>query len=336
MDPSKNIYPHHSYFCKHLQIKDRETTHCMYNPEYGFAAAIFYLQVDRVNELLTKISEEKLLLVKCEPITKTSDLNILEKICICQQSTGHHIDVNTLHRVARADMFSATKTIETIVHLLLKKQPKLITPKCFDFAQVTGKDNLIKIMMQYEETDFENVCYICHSGACSQTFLSHICECKMPIHFMCLEILLKTSDGTCKTCKTRFRLNESRTCVSNADIRIFSPFDDFYPQMFSKKKYVSIQDKPLTEKLYWAVCYLQIRRVINLLSEFSKEYYKGYIMNIISGRNRSSPFQTIKLDKDGNIEMLELMEVLPTNYSKIHNYTAHKRIETMLNDKIKK
>jgi hypothetical protein len=148
MDPIKNIYPHHPYFCKHLQIKDRETTHCTYNTEYGLVAAIFYLQVDRVNELLTKISEEELLLVKGDPITKISDINILEKICICSQSIRHHIDcVNTLHRVAQADMFSTTKTIETIVHFLLKKQPKLITPKCFEFAQLTGKDNLIKIMM---------------------------------------------------------------------------------------------------------------------------------------------------------------------------------------------
>ena len=187
------------------------------------------------------------------------------------------------------------------------------------------------------------VCYLCESGTKSFPMLSHICECKKPIHLICLRMLLKATQTECEFCKSRFCLNEVRTVSSKAswskkqypELCVFSPFDDIYPQPKSFGKIVNIKHLSLAKKLYCAICYLQIKRVSDILTKISQQEYIEYIMSIVSGEELDTPFKTIKLDEDGNIEKLILLDILPSNYSRWYNRGAIGRIEKMLNDKTK-
>jgi hypothetical protein len=267
--------------------------------------------------------------------SKVDERNLFEELCLTQRSVGlYKSKHNCIREVIQADSNNTTKQICEIVHLLLKKTMKLLTPKCFKYALSIGNYDLIGVMLEYDETEGENICYICMSGALPQEQFINICKCKIPIHRICLKKLLKTNGKICKTCRTQFRLNEIRIKYGkNKETSIFSPFDDFYPAMTANGRYISCRDMQLMDKLYLAVCYLQLDRIISILDVLSKEKFHKYIMDILE-RKEDNIFSMIEL-KDGKINKLELKDSFPSGYGLNGNKEVMGTINICMNNKLK-
>jgi hypothetical protein len=311
MDPQKDIY--YCDKCKNIHKCDKPLEN-----------AIYFLCVNRVKELLEKLSTEEV-----RNYRNKWNKNILE-YTLNNLSGWSGSKFLSVDNIAYPDFVpgsvlalignkaeAITKYLE-ILELLCKKCPDLITEKMVTYASDQRATSIVKVLTNYYiERDTDNICCICFS-AHNSNLIDNTCLCKNKIHLECLIELTKKHGSICKTCRG------TNGAVLDPNGRMIFPFKDIYRYPLINR-YLIIDDK--NTKLHYAIAYLQADRVLDLLKNFTKEEYLEYYEKAdgYALHNRAQ-----------GTGALTLKNMPYTNLSRDKNTARFSEIETILYDFHKK
>jgi hypothetical protein len=285
IDADSNIYPCSNHSCKKFHISATPLT-----------SALKYLQLSKVKEILkfadlataNKMILDELKICTNNPnIKETEHLDIVNKfICELYGTSGSCAEYPTVNVVGVYDMKvqpSPYKKHNHELHLecvnlyceildyLCSKYPQSIKPSHFECMNAYSATRVIKILQKYFQDDapLESSCFVCGTSY-SSNLITCTCKCKINVHLQCLiELITKNSD-TCKTCLTKFGSKIDKRG------RMFFPDSDIYasPLMSSY-----IFPKTLNDKLHFAIIYMQVNRVKQILQSMTPEQFTDYKNN---------------------------------------------------------
>lgn len=262
-------------------------------------ASITWLQIEETRRILDQIDIATLKRMTYDKPWGEEMPNILETLC-SKTALGNleyfYIDNQEAWQI--------------IIRLLVSKCPELLTEKCIDNARISHKSDLIDFLRIVSDEVCDNslesklvvaadCCYICTLSADPNYLLRRLCACNAILHYECLKKLilrqnLQTEENElyknydCMICKTGYKIGMHRG-------RIICPFDDIYPPPLMTN--AESRKILFPENLLYAVWYLQVDRVKELLSQISTkeisicfEPYKQNILHIICDTNMPSNF----------------------------------------------
>jgi hypothetical protein len=164
------------------------------------------------------------------------------------------------------------KSFYNIVDFLSTKYPKLITKNCYSYPIAYNILPILSILSSNDITNIdEDECHVC-LGKCNIQMINSTCCCKSKIHFCCLLKCVLLFNNNCKTCNTSY----------NATIdkyqRINFPSNSIYRQPLMND-YIFIKDDDIKNKIQYAIMYLEINILENLLNNITKEDFYNYKNN---------------------------------------------------------
>ena len=172
---------------------------------------------------------------------------------------------------------SVIKILE-IIELIASKFPQLITDKIISYADNKNASPLIKIYTQYYINKTEDSCFICYSSHKSELLnMDRFCHnCKLSIHLKCLIQSIKINGTKCTICKTEISvINYSeKFCFPDANIYptpLMSSYTILKLESEDEQKNINLQ-------LHFAIAYLCVDRVEELLRNITDEQFKNYLL----------------------------------------------------------
>jgi len=245
------------YLCKNWKCNK-------YHKFYGkerLVYAIYYLEIDRVKELINESSKEELLNFHEIKTTNYQEfLNILEYI---------FLKIDSYYKSTREPCFNLIKHICKIYPEFITN--KLIKGRCYDFIKNMNVLQILRNNMIDNENDDEQ-CIICFSSN-KNLLINNTCSCKNKIHLDCLTNSIKHNINNdydiCKTCET------TNNCVIDEKYRFLFPNKNIYRQPLLSN-YVFIDENNKKEQLFFAIIYLQTKTVENILNNMTSDEFIEY------------------------------------------------------------
>jgi len=327
-DPQNDIYLCREYNCKSFHKYQENHLSPLIN-------AIYYLELQRVKDLLNQISKE-------EVIDKYNfynlphnnyNHNILYFIFSNFMNTGcaqsdnegklipslHSVSWYSLRKVIKpknlAEKISNELTIE-LVEYLCSTYPELITYNDIEGANRLNCNVIANILENYYidkiKTYDEPICCICFSSF-EVNLINNVCVCKNHIHIKCLIKCINQFGDICRTC------NNSTHSHLDSKNRIMFPKVNIYPSPLLTG-YLILKDE--FEQLHYAIAYLCIDRIKDLLNNMSDEKFKKYV--------EKADYYTLH-KKENNL--LKLKDVPYTNLSRSNHTYDFLLIEKMFEEK---
>lgn len=196
---------------------------------------------------------------------------------------GENPDEFTLKKISIFDFKCVSRDINIeqrkkiyleILEMLVEKFPKLITDKVIEIIHRWNVTIMIEIVTKYMRDDMNNIdagneCYVCSLSYADQ-LINSPCSCKNLVHLHCLIKITKENGDTCRTCRNNFGHQ-----IDNRG-RYFYPKIDIYASPLMSN-YIMIENDDYKNKLHFAIAYLQVERVLELLSAFTKDMLEDYI-----------------------------------------------------------
>jgi hypothetical protein len=275
---------------------------------------IYYLQLDNIKNILNNMTEEQILNYKkylYNPNITTNE-NILDFILfeligssggisfpVCLKYISYMNITNYNKQNANFKIF-IDKLIE-IINFICNKCPKLITKKMIEHLTYRRCTKLVKILSNYYINDKfnKNTCYICMADH-DVNLIKMPCTCNMYIHLECLVELVNNNGKKCMTCRN------SLGVVIDKKKRIHFPKLNIYKAPLVNQ-YLIIDKDNIIESLRYAIIYLQIDKVKEILNNMTSEQFQFYKKNVRFGGLH-------KLDKNNN--KLKLADSLFSNFNR--------------------
>lgn len=209
------------------------------------------------------------------------------------------------------------KKLLSILELILIKCPSLLKPKHLETFQNFGATYLIDLFRKHyvDFTDPENCCYVCFS-ATKKYMIDNVCNCNILIHLDCLNKLVKTSGTKCKICKKNYGVQiDTRG-------RLYYPEAGIYPSPLMSH-YVFVKNEDYKTQLHYAIAYLQVNIVADILSNITTEQYREYV-------NTADYYALHKYDNG----ILKISDFPYTNFRRDkNNHKLFLKIELLLSQK---
>ena len=260
---SKNIYPCRNWFCdKFHKSEDKEV----------LFDAIYFLQPARVKEILQDFDEKLAKESKCQDDTM---LDYIFLHLMYYRDESHEYPT-----LARINFFSishpdynnnsSVEKICEIIEIICAKFPVLIKEEHLETVVGQRIQKLITILTKYSK-DKPNAdeCFVC-SSTYSTHLIPNTCSCKNKVHLECLIKLVKQFGNICTVCKT------TNNAVIDPRNRVIFPKNNIYKEPLLSN-YIIINQSDLSKSLSFAVAYLQVERVKELLGTMSSDDMKKYI-----------------------------------------------------------
>jgi len=269
-----------SYLKNYTSHEDGSITLDKNNDEYDhnkFIASVYFLQKDKFLELLDKVNNE--ILVKCILMLTILDtfysyIYNSEKIIamtrlMLQKIQGTHTNFAQFILQCHKNVRRSSEWYFYNIRLEMQTNPHNIAPlKC-----VTDNYGMEELLQEFEVTkNDEDVCKYCLSMTPKEQ-LVFPCKCKSPIHIRCFLKFFQRGN-TCEICLDRFsRVNElrCRSQMTHMELEklVFFPFDDLYPIPLAPD--FSLRKVTGDDKFVYALCYLQCKRMKDLLRQAIEE-----------------------------------------------------------------
>ena len=197
----------------------------------------------------------------------------------------HHVSFLDFHnnipkyKISRSYIKSVRiKEYIKVFEYIAKNYSELIREKHIEKAVEYNAKPIYDILIKYfNEDDIDDSCDKC--CLCFSTIqvqlINNICSCKNKIHYYCLTDLVKQyKKSYCTVCLTPYKH------VIDYDNNLFFPYSGIYPQISQKYKTVFIDKNNKKIQLYYAIAYLIVPKVREILDEISKEEFYEYINGI--------------------------------------------------------
>jgi hypothetical protein len=169
--------------------------------------------------------------------------------------------------------YKKNKEYLNILLYIAKNYSEIITENHINKAVEYGAKPIYNILINhYIEKNIDescDTCCFCFSSIQVQ-LIDNICSCKNKIHYFCLTDLVKNIDKQyCTLCLTPY------IYAINDNNNIFFPYSNIYPQLSQNYKTVFINSNKKIQ-LYYAIAYLIVPRVQEILNEISINDFKEY------------------------------------------------------------
>lgn len=278
--------------------------------------AIKFLVVDRVKYLIGQMNENEI--YDCNILNKTlKHLNtrINSKYNCVDQLIWHHFqgNVTSINRKELVEPYLG------IVEIICFASPKSITEEKIKLSIKMNGLMVKDILIKYSVNNNPQQCSICHLSD-TDNLIQNTCDCNNLVHMECL-VSVTTVDGSfCRTCKSY-----NYGIVDPNGYRIIFPFKDIYVMPLMSK--ICLIADTMNSKLHFAITYLQVDRVKDLLAQITGkeywEYYNGADYYAVHNKNsetgalilKSVPYSNIS--RKDNEELFNEMENLLAEYHEL-------------------
>jgi len=277
---NSNIYPCYNKKCNL----------CVQPTDNKLIYAIHYLQDDIVQNILNNMTEQEIFNYKsnlCNINNINFTYNILDYIynnllsstrSILYKNNIPNLDFITYSSFTniysnKFDVDMCNKLLN-IINCICTKCPKLITHKIINTIYKLRCLPILKILVNYYKIDdlCDKICFICLSDY-NDNLIKMTCNCNMFIHLECLIELINKNGSLCKTCNS-----DTHAVISKINHIIFPKHNIYRQPLVNIYKIIDKNDK--IESLRYAIIYLQIDEVKNILNNMTNEEYKYYKKNI--------------------------------------------------------
>lgn len=309
---SHTLSYHDSYFCEHTdEERTQNPKECVIGPRF---VLLYLLYNGKMNE-----------------VTASGDLT-----AIAPRST-----INILDMCVIAAAASSRCSLEVIKYII-SRCPSLISDKTFRYVDsIPGygdgrklAEDIRTILHKYDIGDSDvDACGICLSSREKYKFCRNVCACTTPYHYDCIaKTIMTTKLGRCTVCRTHYKLAEPYYAYKGMGSPamlvhpLFFPFSDVYPRpLFVGKMMYSEDFEDDTERLDFAIMYLQVERCRDLLKRFTTEQLHEYC----------STFETRYVTYMNYVGgAVSIQANMPSNAPRACNELKYKAIEEMLNTKL--
>lgn len=163
-----------------------------------------------------------------------------------------------------------TKFLE-LIEVISSRFPILITNELINSANYFNAELLVDLYTKYYISN-ENACFICYSSHTAELLQLHrFCgHCKLLVHLKCLIKCIQSNGNKCPVCKTRIT-----TGIHRPSNRLYFPEANIYPAPLSSY-YLILADTEINLHLHYAIAFLCVKRVEQLLSTISDENWRNY------------------------------------------------------------
>lgn len=268
INPTENIYPCTIWDCDKFH-KSADMNDILFD-------SIYFLQIDRIKELIKDIDEKNAMELK------RSNHNMLDYIFLhfWSMSLGNGGKYPTLQSCNISvpdqllddnDIIAKQKTFQ-VLEIICSKYPVMITQKHFDEANALGPraKKVYDMLTKYYVDDPDATdCFLCLSTNTTE-LIPNTCSCKNKVHLQCLIKLVSETGKKCTVCQ---KSNNSVICPRG---RVIFPKLNIYKQPLLSK-YIMIDKKDVNKSLSYAIAYLQIDRVKELLDTMDRTEMENYI-----------------------------------------------------------
>lgn len=146
---------------------------------------------------------------------------------------------------------------------------------------ITNDVNIIKRNNQFTLTNI--TCELCNKNNEQNYILINLCNCngfRRGFHVGCYLNLISQHDSNrfkykCDFCDSYFKHNFNLNISDNI---IYFPYNDVYPSVINKDKYVKLYNK--FDTLKYSIIYLQFDRFKHLLNDFNHEEFKDFCSTV--------------------------------------------------------
>ena len=300
--------PHNDiYQCNHAKCK---SFHKSTNP---LKDAIYYLYIDRVKEILNTMNYDEILNYKI------NNKNILEYIISSLNYVGGRglgsvswYSIKNKHFKIYAD--KPNDEVCCLIEYFSKNYPTMITLNQIEGSIYFDCKKITNILQNYyidEINDDLLKCCICFSNHDIQ-MIDNVCLCKNKIHLNCLLQCHLNYGDICRTC------NSSTNSYVDSRQRILYPNNDIY-KMPLMSGYLILNNSSIYQKLHFAIAYLCVERVKQLLTIMTKEEFIEYKNN--------ADYHALHILKNNNLYLIDMPY---TNLSRVTHFEQFLIIEHML------
>lgn len=279
-----------------------------------YILAIRYLDLDKLKELLDPLSYDKILELKLTTYSNNIlDYVIFELFSQKQTQITPSIDPISLSNINN-NSESSLLTLK-LIEYLCKICPRLITNQIFENILCFSNENkVLSILRNYyiDENSLDDCCIICYSSN-NINLINNTCSCKNKIHMECLIELYRCNGSICKTC------NNNNDGVVTKNNKIIFPFSNIYQQPLLINRYSIIPQENKILSLHYAIAYLQVNRVKDLLDKMNSDEFKLYI--------KQADYYALHKFQDG---IIKIKDVPYTNLFRSKNISEFREIEILL------
>jgi hypothetical protein len=157
---------------------------------------------------------------------------------------------------------------------------------------VTDNYEMVELLQQYDTiNDPEKTCKYCLESLPYHTLVNP-CDCTQPVHIHCFKKWFKPTIVKCEICGDNYsKKNEPRMkynmLENKIESEIFFPFDNYYPTPLMSYNELELMGDD--NSYYYALCYLQLNRMRDLLEKDNINVKKKLGVMLGYFRNCSMP-----------------------------------------------
>jgi hypothetical protein len=293
--------------------------------------AIHYLKIDRIKEILEKISREEIINIKIIYSDKMK-LNLLEFIintfqCFSfQEMDDNNNFIPSLNTVTWWSLRGLIKpkndseTLSNELTVILINYLCTIYPELIKVNDIEGanrfKCNIIAKIFEnnyIDKIESKNDCCICYSSF-DYNLITNVCNCKNFIHLKCLIKCIEEFGDICRTCR------KSTGSHKDTKNRIMFPNANIYPSPLMDNYIIANENS--FKPLHFAIAYLCCNRVETLIDKMSLDKLKEYVEN--------ADYHALHKKEDG---IIKLIDCPYTNLSRNNHSKEFEMIEKLLSSK---
>jgi hypothetical protein len=278
MDENNDIYPCFYYKCNNYHFYEDYID--------KIKCAIRFLQINRLKDLFC---EKDILKINMDMNENILDYLLNHLISI----SGNNFNIPTIDiidyskfnnnrtifeyekkNINKLNLINQSKDLYLqILDYICKNYSELITQKQIEKTVHYNAKPITDILMKYfieTNIDDNNKCCICFSNIRVQ-LIDNICLCKNKIHYNCLiDCIQKNNKNNCSVCKTKYEyFLDSRK-------RFIFPYANIYPAPLISSKIHFIDKNDKSSQLHFALVYLIIPRIKQILDDMTYEEFINY------------------------------------------------------------